>query len=137
MIEKEHYNLLIKELEVLKQEMTKVKFQLELLSSSLSFEENPIAVLVNSLNWSSDDLDKAHDIFEKYDKMLENDKKDLINGYGFESEFEQEFGISYQTLKMIVLAFYYNSQWVDLCIEYAKANRCMEFDRILINKNPI
>lgn len=125
-----------KEYNTLKTDIEKLRFQVELLAQSLNWQEHPIAGLVSSLDWSANDLDKAHDIFEKYDELLEKNKE-LVSWYEFECEFKRDFGIGYQTLKRVVLAFYYNSQWVDLCIEYAKAKPCLELDIILRNENLI
>lgn len=116
----------------LKKDIEKMKFQIELLSQPLTLEEHPIAVLVNSLDWDRDSLNKAHDIFETYDNMLEH--RESINWAQFEKDFNEQLKINYQELKIIILAFYHNSQWVSVCIEYAKNQPCMEFDHILRNE---
>ena len=97
--------------------LEKLEFQVQLIAESLDFSQSPIASLVIGFNWSEADLDKAHDIFDKYDQKLV--KKESISWVQFEREFEKELRIGYQSLKMVVLAFYRNAQWSGVCFEYA------------------
>lgn len=106
-------------------QVEKLKYQMQLVGESLSSEDHPIASLVIAMNWDDDDLNKAHDIFEKYDSQLESGE--TPNWYQFEADFKDDFGIGYQTLKSIVLAFYRNYQWTTVCYEYAKKHECVEF----------
>ncbi len=106
----------------------KLRFHINLISESIDSESHPIPVLVIGMNWSNDDLNAAHDIFEKYDKLIE--EKQDINWSAFEHELRDRFGIGYQSVKSIILAFYRNHQWTDVCQRYAKAYECLEFHEI-------
>lgn len=99
--------------------LEKLEFYIKLLSEELNPNESPIASLVIGHDWTEADLDKAHDIFEKYDKLLVDENK--INWHAFEKEFKDQLGISYQGLKSIVLAFYRNGQWESVCQSYASS----------------
>ena len=109
-------------------EIEKLKFHIRLLSETIDPSFNPIPALVIQLNWDDKNLDKAHDIFEKYDKQIE--EKIDVSWHAFEHDLRDTFGIGYQTVKSIVLAFYRNHQWTEVCYQYAKEYECMEFHEI-------
>ena len=88
------------------EQIEKIKYHIRLLAESLDAKSNPIASLVIERNWSDNDLERAHDIFEEYSNSLENDEP--VNWHVFEKEFDTAFGIGYQGVKSIVLAFYRN-----------------------------
>lgn len=115
-------------MEELVKKVEKLQFQMRLVGESLNSKEQPIASLVISMDWNESDLDRAHDIFEKYEEILESEEQP--NWTAFEAEFNKEFGIGYQTLKSIVLSFHRNYQWTHVCEVYAKAKECMEFHEI-------
>lgn len=99
--------------------LEKLEFHVKLLAESLNHDENPVASLVVHFNWSPEDLDCAHDIFEMFDakiRAVEN-----INWHDLESEFKEKLNISYQGLKSVVLAFYNNGQWTEVCHAYASS----------------
>ncbi|OCF82151.1 hypothetical protein AS299_02570 [Citrobacter freundii] len=111
--------------------LQKVEYQISILSECLDYDRYPVQSLILSMNWDSKQLNKAHDIFQKYDEKL--DKNEDINWHAFEHELEEEFSIGYQTVKSIVLAFYNNHQWIDVCYGYAKSfepNTPIEFHSI-------
>ena len=112
----------------LQKQIDKLKFQMSLVGESLDSREHPIATLAISMDWDDDDLDRAHDIFEKFDKIIESGAKP--NWAEFERDFSQQFGIGYQTLKVIVLSFFRNFQWTSVCEIYAQAHECVEFHEI-------
>lgn len=112
-------------LEDLKKAVEKLQYQVKLLGESLDFETNPIAALIIELDWNEEDLSNANDIFEKYDKKLENGEK--VNWKEFEFELRDRFKLGYQAVKLVILAFFYNDQWTDICENYACENECMEF----------
>ena len=99
--------------------LEKLEFHVKLLAESLNHAENPIASLVVDFNWSSKDLDCAHDIFEVFDNKLRG--KEKINWYDLEKEFSEKLNISYQGLKLVVLSFYRNGQWTEVCHAYASS----------------
>ncbi len=117
-------------MEHLEQEISKLKYQMSILISIVDSDKYPVESLILSMNWNDDDLNDAHDIFEKYDKKLETKEED-INWSAFEQELTSRFNISYQTVKIIIIAFYKNHQWVDVCYQYAKAYTCVEFHSLI------
>lgn len=105
------------DLSSIEKEISKMKYQIQVLGACIDYERNPVEALILSMNWDEEQLDRAHEIFEKYDTMLSN--KQSIVWSTFEHELRDEFDIGYQTVKAIVLAFFKNSQWVDVCYGYA------------------
>lgn len=108
--------------------ITKLEFQMRLVGESISSEDSPIAALVISLNWGERELNIAHDIFEKYNREIEN--ANSPNWAAFEHDFKEQLGIGYQSLKIVVLNFYRNFQWTEVCTQYAKEHNCIEFHSI-------
>jgi hypothetical protein len=121
--------------ETVQKQLDKLRYQLRLLGETIDHREYPIPALVLELDWDDCDLNRAHDIFEKYDTKLEASEE--INWRAFEMELRDTFGIGYQTVKSIVLAFFDNSQWQSVCTAYAKAFECVEFHRITRPKNDL
>jgi hypothetical protein len=119
-------------MEDLQLQINKLNYQMSLVAESLDSREHPIATLVIAMDWDESDLDKAHDIFEKFEGILDSGKDPSWNEFEFEFK---ELGIGYQKLKMVVLAFHRNFQWTHVCEVYAKAKECMEFHEITRPKN--
>lgn len=94
-----------------------LQYHIRLLANCIDSDEHPVESLILNMNWDEKQIDKAHDIFQKYEQLI--DSKVKINWQNFENELKEEFDISYQTVKYIVLAFYRNNQWVEVCYEYA------------------
>ena len=115
----------------LKKEIEKLKYQMQLVGNMIDSDIYPIESLILSFDWDNDDLNKAHDIFEKYDKKIEVKEED-INWVKFEKELEEQFSISYQEVKLIILAFYKNRQWSEVCYQYAKENSYIELNGIVL-----
>ena len=113
-------------------EIEKIKYHLSLLAESLDHRAYPIPSLVISLNWDQGELDAAHDIFQEFNDLIENSGglKEEINWVGFEALFKEKLGIGYQSLKSIVLAFYRNHQWTEVCQLYASTYPSLEFSEI-------
>lgn len=101
------------------EQLKKLKFHVRLLAEAVDHASNPISALVVEFDWSESDLNKVHDIFEAYDELLS--KKEEINWYGFQLEFEKKLGINYPSLKSVVLAFFRNGQWTSVCHSYAES----------------
>lgn len=112
----------------LKHEIEKLKFHISLIGETIDHRNNPIPALVIQMNWTAKDLDAAHDIFEKYSNLIESNVD--VDWYAFEHELRDKFKIGYQTVKIIILAFYRNHQWTEVCSLYAQAHECMEFHEI-------
>ncbi len=110
-------------------QIEKIKYHIRLLAESLDHKAYPIASLVLGMNWSENDLDRAHDIFEKYDNELETGA--TPSWTAFELELRNEFSIGYQSVKNIVLAFYRNGQWRDVCVGYTLEHTSVELHEIL------
>lgn len=109
----------------------KLQYQVRILSQCVDYERYPVEFLILEMNWDDGQLNKAHDIFEKYDEKLH--KKEDINWREFEMELRDEFSIGYQTVKSIILAFYRNHQWMEVCHGYAMSfepNTPVEFHSI-------
>ncbi len=98
-------------------EIEKIKYQLRIVGQTINYESHPVEALILSMDWAEGDIDRAHDIFEKYDKKIEKEEK--INWHEFEQELKNAFRIEYQTVKSIILAFYNNHQWTNVCYGYA------------------
>ncbi|MFW2082965.1 hypothetical protein ACNPQK_18590 [Acinetobacter guillouiae] len=109
-------------------EIEKIKFQLSHIGLALDGEKYPIPSLIVSMDWSEQDLEDVHKIFEKYDDLIESNSN--LSWGAFESDLKKRFGVTYQGIKPIIKAFYKNGQWVDVCIAYAKEHQCIEFDEI-------
>ena len=99
------------------EKLNKLEYQVSVLSECVDSERYPVQSLILSMNWDDSQLNKAHDIFQIYDEKLEN--KEDVNWTEFEHVLKDEFSIGYQTVKSIILAFYRNHQWVDVCHGYA------------------
>jgi hypothetical protein len=112
----------------IEKEISKLKFHISLIGETIDRRANPIPALIIEMDWDEENLDSAHDIFEKYDAMLDNDEE--INWRTFEMELRDKFHIGYQTVKTIILAFYRNHQWTQVCQLYAQSAECVEFHEI-------
>lgn len=99
------------------EKLNKLEYQVSVLSDCIDSDRYPVQSLILSMNWDDNQLNKAHDIFQIYDEKLEN--KEEVNWTAFEHTLRDEFSIGYQTVKSIILAFYNNHQWVDVCHGYA------------------
>lgn len=112
----------------LQEEINKIKYQLQLIAGTLDSDKYPIETLVVEMDWDRKDLDAAHDIFEEFDKKLEGNEE--ISWIEFEHKLRDRFEIGYQTVKDIILAFYHNYQWTNVCKGYAKEHDVVEFKEI-------
>ena len=102
-------------------EIERMKCHIRLLASAIDIREHPIPWLVVEFDWNEDQLEKAHDLFEKYDKMLGEGKKPSWTE--LETDLKNEFAISYQSVKSIVNAFYRNGQWLEVCQWFAEGHQ--------------
>ena len=116
-------------------ELEKIKYHIRLINNRLAdiddkidcdFHSDPVASLVIERDWSEDDLTRAHDIFERYRGAQHREfSRDL------EYALRRDFGIDTGPAKDIIVAFWRGGKWVNVCTEYAKANRGAEFHEIL------
>ncbi len=109
-------------------ELEKIRYHLKLLGQVIDYREHPIEHLVVSLNWSEQQLERAHDIFEEAQNAID-DGTGIVWGH-FEHQLRDEFDIGYQSVKDIVLAFYRHHRWTDVCKQYAEEYECSEFHEI-------
>lgn len=114
--------------EDVRREISRIKFQMRLLRETLDFHRHPVPSLVLELDWGEEELDAAHDIFERYSNQLETGSD--VDWQAFESEFSNRLRIGYQLLKRVVLAFFRSHQWTRVCRAYAEARPCSEFEEI-------
>lgn len=114
----------------IEEEIEKLKYQINILKSTVDVDDYPIESLILEFDWDEQDLNDAHDIFEEYNNKLEN-KEPTLSWSMFESALEQRFNITYQTVKIIVISFYRNHQWMEVCYRYAKQHVCVEFHSLI------
>lgn len=104
-------------LETLAADVEKLKYQVRTIAETIDYQTHPIEALIMSMDWGEGDIDRAHDIFEKYDNKLHSGES--VDWNAFENELKNEFNIGYQTVKSIILSFYSNHQWTEVCYGYA------------------
>lgn len=119
-------------LENQKEEIAKIKFHISMLNNYQNYVNNPIGSLVIEFDWSEEDLDKAHDIFEKYDKKILEGGLDGNLHSLMEKDFNEDLNLGYQEVKSVVLAFFRESRWVTVCVEFVKSYEyeAVEFSEI-------
>ncbi|WP_448150340.1 hypothetical protein [Labrys miyagiensis] len=93
----------------------KLQYQVRIIGSAIDYKQNPIESLILEMDWDETGIGKVHDIFEKWHKLISNGTN-LTSG-AFENDF-RSINVDYQALKSIILAFYRNGQWVDVCEAY-------------------
>lgn len=98
------------------QNIKKLQYHVSILGHTVDSDKYPVEALILGMNWSEDEINKVHDIFERWNKNLENGEKMSVGE--FEEDFGKELGISYQELKSIISAFYRNGQWTNVCESY-------------------
>ncbi|EFV81057.1 MULTISPECIES: hypothetical protein [Neisseria] len=121
MVDDRQYFDVQKLLENQKEEIAKIKFHISMLNSYQNYSNNPIGSLVIEFDWSEEDLDKAHDIFEKYDKKILEGRLDGNLHSLMEKDFNEDLNLGYQEVKSVVLAFFRESRWVTVCVEFVKS----------------
>jgi hypothetical protein len=94
----------------------KLQYQVSLLRSTVDYDRNPIEALILDFDWGRGDIGKAHDIFERWEDRL--GEGEAMSTAAFEQDFKRELDVSYQELKSIILAFYRNNQWTNVCSAY-------------------
>lgn len=97
----------------LNEEIKKLKYHISILAQTVDYQSYPVESLILSMDWTQDELNDAHDIFDKWDKVLRSGGK--ITPSEFEWDFKEKFNLSYQSVKSVVNAFYKNDQWTNVC----------------------
>lgn len=104
------------DLKAIKGELDKIHYQLTVLSRTIDSTQHPVESLILEKDWSEGELNKAYDIFEKWEGIIESGTS--MSHHSFEADFKNALGVSYQGLKSVLLAFYQNGQWVSVCEAY-------------------
>lgn len=118
--------------EEISEAINKLRYQVNILGQTIDYERYPVESLIMSMDWGNDDLNKAHDIFERWDNKLESGE--TMSSAQFENDFSSDLGVSYQGLKSIILAFYKNGQWTNVCEAYVDSfgnTPAMEYHSIM------
>ena len=133
MLDERQYFDVQKLLENQKEEIAKIKFHISMLNNYQNYVNNPIGSLDIEFDWSEEDLDKAHDIFEKYNKKILEGGLDGNLHSLMEKDFNEDLNIGYQEVKSVVLAFFRESRWVTVCVEFVKSYEYepVEFSEII------
>ena len=103
-----------------------------ILSESKDKGQWPLERFMIQHNWTRQDsrMTKVNDICEKYHNKYMNGEH--VSWSAFEGELTRELGFGHYTeVKDLVLALWESRLWRDVCREYAKENRCSEFEDIL------
>lgn len=112
--------------------LSKLRYQISVLGDTIDFKSHPVEYLIISMDWEHKDSSAVHDVFEEWNRKI-TEGVDLQQG-DFENDFRTKFDIGYQTLKPIILAFYDNGQWTDVCTAYVdsfKGYPPVEYHRIM------
>ena len=112
--------------------LDQLEYRVSILGQAIDYDRFPIEALIMSMDWGRSDIDKVHDVFERWDNRLEKGEK--INRSEFEKVFEQAVGVTYQGLKSILIAFWENHQWTNVCEAYVDSfggSPAVEYHRIM------
>ena len=106
-----------------------------ILSESRDKSQWPLDRFKIHKGWSRRDprMRLVNDICEKYhDKYINGEH---VSWGAFEGELRREIGFGHYTeVKDLILALWESRLWRDVCREYAKENRCVEFEDIINSK---
>lgn len=114
------------------QAIAKLKYQVSILGQAIDYDKHPVKALIMSNDWMPKDIEAAHDIFERWNDRLGKDEE--MKSFEFEKEFADNLNIDYQGLKSIILAFYRNGQWTNVCEAYVDSlenSPPIEYDEIM------
>ena len=103
-----------------------------ILSESRDKSQWPLDRFKIQHNWARQDsrMRQVDDICEKYHNRYIDGEH--VSWSAFEGELTRELGfVHYSEVKDLVLALWESRLWRDVCREYAKENRCSEFEDIL------
>jgi len=112
--------------------LDRLEYQVSILGQAIDYERFPVEALILNMDWDRGDIDKVHDVFERWDSRLE--KGETISRYEFEKDFEKAVGVGYQGLKSIITAFWENHQWTTVCEAYVDSfdgSPAVEYHRIM------
>ena len=84
--------------------------------------------LKKEMDWGDKEENAIGEIFSKYSEKISNGEK--ISWAAFEHELRDTLTIGYQIVKQIVLSFYRNNEYLDVCKGYAAQHDVIEFKEI-------
>ena len=80
------------------------------------------------MGWTEDTVNSIHSVFNDYSEKLT--KGEEVSWNAFEHELRDRHTIGYQIVKQIVLEFYRNDEYLDVCRGYAAEHDVIEFKEI-------
>ena len=108
-------------------EIEKMRFQIRELCRCI--DTSSMLAMIIEFDWGQEELQHAENIFRKYEPLSRNsDSNDWASR--LRAEFESEFGIGHQGMKIVIQAFFPNSLWRNICIRYAHIHSAIEIDHI-------
>ncbi len=119
--------------------LKQVEFELSILKKVLlgsvdMYNDFPLEDLTLDLNWDEKNLKIIDEIFEEFEKRLEEEGKNIEWG-DFENKLRKSsnirYDLAYSTVKRIVKAFYKDGRYVDVCYYYAKAYTSAELHELI------
>jgi len=113
-------------------QLERLEYKVSILSQAIDYDRFPIEALIMNMDWDRGDIDKVHDVFERWDDRLA--RGEPMNRFKFEKDFEEAVGVNYQGLKSIVIAFWENHQWTSVCEAYVDSfdgSPAVEYHRIM------
>lgn len=84
--------------------------------------------LKKEMGWNDAVEASIRGVFENYSVKISKGEK--INWTGFEHELRNKLTIGYQIVKQIVLAFFRNNEYLEVCKGYAAQHDVLEFKEI-------
>lgn len=84
--------------------------------------------LKKEMGWNDSTEASIREIFEKYSAMISNGEN--ISWVAFEHELRDKLTIGYQIVKQIVVSFFRNQEYLDVCRGYAAQHDVLEFKEI-------
>jgi len=85
-------------------------------------------ILKDDLGWDEGKINHARKTFSIYDEKLKSGEE--VNWVYFEHILRDDLGIGYQIVKSVILEFYDNDEFVNVCKGYASVHDVMEFKHI-------
>lgn len=114
----------------------KLSYHIEMIGRTIDHQSYPIEALVLSMNWNRTELENVFKFFEDWEIKRKNNA--TIDSAPFESDFTKRFNLNYQGLKPVILAFWRNGQWTELCEAYVDSfgkSASIEYSEI-VNRKP-
>lgn len=98
----------------------RIRFQLKTLAETIDEYKFPIEKLILRLDWDQQDLAWTENHFKTFDELLKNNLP--LNWAAFEQGLVNHFGIGYDTVEEIVLAYSRTGRWSSVCAAYKRVH---------------